>query len=170
MLGTSSSKAGVGKAVSARAIQLHGTCIALPFKTELGVLITGPSGSGKSDLALRLIDQGARLVADDQLLVEARDGRLLARPPETIRGRMEVRHVGVVTVPFVEEAEIRLLVALGGEPARLPEPSYETIAGIALPRLLLKAFEASAPAKIRVAVQALAGPGRGGVTFPVPPR
>lgn len=135
-----------------------------------GVLITGPSGSGKSDLALRLTDGGAVLVADDQILAEAREGRLFARAPEAIRGRMEVRHVGVVCVPFMEEAELRLEIVLGGAPARLPDPAYSTIAGIALPRLAIAAFEASAAAKIRLTIQALMGPDRFGVTFPFPPR
>lgn len=152
-------------------LRLHGTCVALPIGSETaGVLITGPSGSGKSDLALRLIDRGAKLIADDQILVEARGGRLFARAPETIRGRMEVRHVGVVAVPFAEEAEIRLAVALGEEPVRLPEPAWVAVAGADLPRLALKPFEASAPAKIRLAVQALMGSPGLGVTFPFPPR
>jgi len=140
------------------------------FEEVAGVLITGPSGSGKSDLALRLIDQGAKLVADDQILVEGSGGRLFAHAPETIRGRMEVRHVGVVAVPFVEEAQIRLAIALGQEPARLPEPAWVAIAGVDLPLLAIKPFEASAPAKIRLAVQALAVSDRFEVTFPFPPR
>jgi serine kinase of HPr protein (carbohydrate metabolism regulator) len=134
------------------------------------VLITGPPGSGKSDLALRLIDGGAKLVADDQILAEARGGHLFARAPQTIRGRMEVRHVGVLAVPFVEEAEIRLAIVLGEEAARLPEPAYSEVGGVVLPRLVIKAFEASAPAKIRSAVQALMAPPGVGVTFPFPPR
>ncbi|HAQ33260.1 MAG TPA: serine/threonine protein kinase, partial [Rhodospirillaceae bacterium] len=74
---------------------IHGTCVALNGVT---VLLRGPSGSGKSDLALRLIDGGGRLVADDQTLVEIQGERLVATAPETIAGKMEVRGVGVLAV------------------------------------------------------------------------
>ncbi len=146
---------------------VHATCVALTFRQgEAAVLLTGPPGSGKSDLALRLIDGGARLVADDSVYLDARAGHLFARVPPNIRGRMEVRGVGVVALPFQEEAEVRLEVALGAAPARLPEPDFSTYAGIKLPRLVLGAFEASTPAKIRLALEALTVPQQPGVTFP----
>jgi serine kinase of HPr protein (carbohydrate metabolism regulator) len=153
------------------AVRLHATCVVIDAAGgEACVLLTGPSGSGKSDLGLRLIDRGARLIADDQVLVEARGGRLYARAPEAIRGRIEVRGVGVVAVAWQEEAELRLQIALGGLPVRLPEPSFARISGIALPHLTLTGFEASATAKVRQAVVAiLAGP-QPGVTFPFAPQ
>ena len=150
--------------------RLHGTCVMLAFPAgQAGVIFTGPPGSGKSDLALRLIDSGARLVADDQIVIEARGGRLFAQAPEAIRGRIEVRGVGVVAVPFAAEVEVRLQIALGREGARLPEPAFAALAGVRVPQLLLNAFEASAAAKVRLALLALMVPPSPGVTFPFAP-
>ncbi|MHA1114324.1 MAG: HPr kinase/phosphorylase, partial [Alphaproteobacteria bacterium] len=84
---------------------VHATCVSL---WGAGILLRGPSGSGKSDLALRLIDGGAVLVADDQVSLELRDGGLFASPPAATAGKLEVRGVGIVTVPFDEEAPMRL--------------------------------------------------------------
>lgn len=122
----------------------------------LGVLIRGPSGSGKSDLALRLIDAGARLVADDQTAVEARDGRLWASPPASIAGKLEVRGLGIVAVPFAPSAALGLAVDLvpADRIERLPEPGTTVLLGVVIPILLLVPFEASAPAKLRLAVAA----------------
>lgn len=149
--------------------RLHGTCVALVLpQGDAGVLFTGPPGSGKSDLALRLIDAGARLVADDQIELEARGGHLFARAPASIRGRMEARGVGVVAVACVPEAEVHLEIALGAAGARLPEPAFVTRAGVKLPCLTLNGFEASTAAKVRLAVSALMVPKPPGVTFPFP--
>lgn len=122
----------------------------------LGVLIRGPSGSGKSDLALRLIDAGARLVADDQTALEARDGRLWASPPASIAGKLEVRGLGIVAVPFAPSAALGLAVDLvpADRIERLPEPGTTVLLGVVLPILPLVPFEASAPAKLRLAVAA----------------
>jgi len=119
-----------------------------------GVLIRGPAGSGKSDLALRLIDGGARLVADDQTAIERRGGHLVARAPASIAGRIEVRGVGILRLAAVAEAVLALVVDLvpPGEVDRLPDPNYVEIQGVSLPRLVLAPFEASAPAKLRLAV------------------
>jgi serine kinase of HPr protein (carbohydrate metabolism regulator) len=94
---------------SAAATLLHATCVAIDGR---GVLIMGPSGAGKSDLGLRLIDQGATLVADDCTLVRDVGGDLLARAPANIAGRIEVRGVGIVTMSYVEDVAISLVVAL----------------------------------------------------------
>jgi serine kinase of HPr protein (carbohydrate metabolism regulator) len=141
---------------------LHGTCVAIG---DRGVLLTGPSGSGKSDLALRLIEDGgvpaARLVADDRVRLALADGRLVASPPPTIAGRLEVRGLGIVRVPHVEQAEVALLIELV-EPAevrRWPDRDTVSFLGTAVPRLRLAAFQASAPAKIRAALKAF---GEGG--------
>ena len=128
---------------------LHAGCIAIGGR---GVLIAGRSGSGKSDLALRLIDRGARLVSDDYTLVEARGGRLYARAPETIAGRMEIRGVGIVDMESLPEAALCLHLDLEAPPARLPEPGSIVIAGLFVPSLPFSALEASAPIRLEAAL------------------
>ena len=142
---------------------VHGTCLVIG---GCGVLILGPSGSGKSDLALRLIDQPgrgtgleamtARLVADDQVVITKRDGRLFAAPPPALAGLMEVRGVGIVTVDFVSEAALGLAVRLAeaGTIERLPDPrqSQYVLLGLTLPAIAVDAAAASAPARIRTGV------------------
>ena len=125
------------------------------------VLIAGRSGSGKSDLALRLIDRGALLVADDYTRVEGRDGRLIASAPPQIAGRIEVRGVGIVELACAPEGAVALLVDLDGAVERLPEEPLPTTAfeGVAIPTIGLSAFEASAPIKVE---QALRRHGLGG--------
>lgn len=133
---------------------LHATAVALYFPDGWrAALITGASGAGKSDLCLRLLAAGARLISDDRTLVWASGGRLWARAPETLKDMVEVRGVGLMAAPALRLAPIGLLVALDGPPAeRLPEPQYETLQGIAVRRLRLEAFEASAPAKFHLAL------------------
>lgn len=135
-------------------VQIHASCVAID---GLALLLRGPSGAGKSDLALRLVDDGARLVADDRvdLIADGRGG-LLARCPQTISGLMEVRGLGVLPVPFVESAPLALVVDLGEEVERLPHPGVEIIAGVALPHIILNPFHTSTPAKLRLAMAALA--------------
>ena len=128
---------------------LHAGCIAIGGR---GVLIAGRSGSGKSDLALRAIDRGARLVSDDYTIVAARDGRLFARAPETIAGRMEVRGIGIVEMEALAEAPLCLHVDLDSPPERLPQPERVEIAGLSLPSLDFSALEASAPIKLEAAL------------------
>lgn len=127
---------------------VHGTCVDLDGR---GILLRGPSGSGKSDLALRLIDSGARLVADDQVELR-RDGRqVLARSPMAIAGRIEIRGLGIVPLPHVETAPLRAVVDLVAPQAveRMPEPRMVTLLDIELPAVSLAPFEASAVAKLR---------------------
>ncbi|KZD12296.1 HPr kinase/phosphorylase [Oceanibaculum pacificum] len=135
---------------------VHATAIALNGRA---VLLCGPSGSGKSDLALRAIEAGAVLVADDQTRLRRQGDRLIAECPETIRGRLEVRGIGIVDMPTRERVPVALVVDLVA-PARmerLPERRSREYLGIAVPLLLLSPFEASAPAKLRLAVARLAG-------------
>ncbi len=96
-------------------MQIHASCVA---REGAGVLLLGPSGSGKSDLALRLLDRGFMLVADDR--VEIVNG--MARPPARLAGLLEVRGLGVVRLPYVHEARVALAVELGTNGPRLPEP------------------------------------------------
>ena len=89
--------------------QIHATTI---YIDGSGVLLSGPSGSGKSDLALRLIDGGARLVADDRTDLALADGRLVASAPREIAGRMEVRGLGVLEKDAVPQTVLTLVVEL----------------------------------------------------------
>lgn len=134
---------------------LHATAIAVG---GAGVLLLGPPGIGKSDLALRLIDRGAILIADDRVLAPVVDGRLLLSPPATIAGLLEVRGVGLVRLPFCRTAAALLAIDLAGssaeEPPRLPEPQTRLIAGLSLPCLALRPFDASTPLKVELAVAA----------------
>lgn len=123
---------------------LHATCVEW---FGLGVLIRGKSGAGKSDLALRLIDAGAVLVADDQVLLE--NG--IASAPARLQGLLEVRGFGIVKLPFAETTAIALTVDLcsADEIERLPDRFDEI--------MRLDPFCASAVAKIKLALQTIAG-------------
>ncbi len=143
-------------------MNLHATCIAI---NRLGVLLRGPSGSGKSDLALRLIDQStdAILVADDRVDVNARDGGLYACAPGAIAGLLEVRGLGVMRVPHAADAKLALIVDLtdAANILRLPDALFEEMLGVQLPRIRLAPFEASAPAKLRQALRNVVMPETG---------
>ena len=109
---------------------IHATCIAL---NNRGILLTGASGSGKSDLALRMIlEKGAVLVADDRTDIRRGANRPVASCPETIKGLLEVRGVGIVTPPAQAETEVFLvaeLVSSLAEIERLPAPETTLICG-----------------------------------------
>ncbi len=132
---------------------IHATCVSL---SGAGVLLRGPSGCGKSDLALRLIDAGALLVADDRVAIELVGGVPWGACPPALAGLLEVRGVGILPVPWVGAAPLALVVDLvpPGEVERLPGPATADVAGISLPSLRLAPFEASAPAKLRLALGA----------------
>jgi len=131
-------------------VTLHASCVAIRGR---GVLLTGASGAGKSDLALRLIDRGAILVGDDGIVIEARGGRLHARPGPNIEGQMEVRGIGIVAFPW-EEAPLALAVALDQPVPRMPEEllPVRLIEGLTLPMVALDPFEMSAPVKVEKAL------------------
>ena len=129
---------------------IHATCVAYEGRA---VLILGPSGSGKSDLALRLFDRGFSLVSDDQTIVHKDRHRLVASAPATIKGRMEVRGLGIVEVEAAPDSEIALAVELTAEVPRMPEAGLERkVLGIAVPLVRLDAMSASAPAKVALAL------------------
>lgn len=135
---------------------IHATCVFFGDAEPVSaVLLRGPSGSGKSDLALRLIAQGARLVADDQVWLKARAGVLYARPPAETAGMIEVRGVGIVNFEPFYDAPVRLVADLVQHEnvERLPEKAYHVVQGVRLRRIALCAFDASAPVKLRLALE-----------------
>ena len=117
------------------------------------VLIAGPSGSGKSDLALRLLDRGFTLVSDDQTIVRKDGERLLASAPPTIAGKLEIRGIGIVEMERTDDVPIALIVELTGDIQRLPDDSRDRpILGIRLPIVTIDAMTASAPSKVALAL------------------
>lgn len=133
---------------------LHATCVAIGGRA---VLLAGISGIGKSDLALRLIDRGAVLVSDDYTLIKRIDGKLLATAPATIAGKMEVRGLGIVAMPFVADAPVALVVDLFDMVDRMPlEPVHRTIAGLPVAVVKVAPREASAPLKVELALRRVA--------------
>jgi len=137
---------------------VHATCVALRAgRSWHGILLRGPSGAGKSDLALRLVEGGGRLVADDQTALVPQGSGLVATPPGTLAGLLEVRGVGIVKLGrtrLLARARIALLVDLvpPDRIERLPDPARETLLGVDLPLVALAPFEASAPAKLHLAL------------------
>ncbi len=123
-----------------------------------GALIEGPSGIGKSDLALRALDAGFRLVADDRVVVFASGGRPYGKAPETLAGLLEVRGLGVIDAAALPFCEIALVIRCVEDPVaveRLPDPRSVTITGVSVPVFDLWPREPSAPLKIRRMMQSL---------------
>lgn len=132
---------------------LHASAVASEGRA---VLITGPSGSGKSDLALRLLDRGFDLVSDDQTVLKRAGDRLLAAAPATIAGKLEIRGIGIVEVPALTDVPVALVVALTSDMDRLPDDSRERpILGIGVPLVTIDALTASAAAKVVIALDRL---------------
>jgi serine kinase of HPr protein (carbohydrate metabolism regulator) len=132
---------------------LHASTVALNGRA---VLIAGPSGSGKSDLALRLLDRGFTLVSDDRTIIRKEGERLIASAPETIKGKLEVRGVGIVDVETVADVPIALVVELTCDVQRMPDDSRERqILGAGIPLVNIDAMTASAPSKVAMALDRL---------------
>lgn len=129
---------------------LHVSCVA---RDGRAILISGRSGSGKSDLALRLVDRGAILVSDDYTIVRRVDGKLIATAPSTIQGKIEVRGVGILHFPTATDVPASLFVDLERDVERLP-PAHESIkiCGVEVPLIAANALEASAPVKVEAAL------------------
>ncbi len=134
--------------------RVHGSAVAIGGR---GVLILGASGSGKSDLALRLIDRGATLIADDQVELTPRAGRLHACALAILHGRIEVRGIGIVDVDATR-ATLALAVDIDRLPERMPGPETIRLHGVELPLIALAPFAASAPIKVELALKRLGLP------------
>lgn len=150
---------------------IHATAVAIAGRA---VLLVGRPGAGKSDLALRLIDRGARLIADDQVVLDAGPHGLVAAAPGAIAGLIEVRGVGIVAVDPAGPTPVALLVDLEAEPERLPERATRRVAGREVPVIALRPFEASAPLKVERALSAaglaIEAPAVASPASPVEPR
>ncbi len=131
---------------------VHATAVMIE---EKGVLLRGPPRSGKSDLALRLINDGAILIADDRTALTLRDGAVIAQCPASIAGQLEVRGIGIVDLPYIEEAALSMIVDLvsSDQVDRLPAQHMEELLGCRISSITLAPFEASAPAKIKMAIR-----------------
>ena len=132
---------------------IHASTVSLDGRA---VLITGPSGSGKSDLTLRLLDRGFVLVSDDQTIVKKTGTRLTASAPPTIRGKLEIRGVGIVTMEQIDDQPVALVVELTSEIQRLPDDSRERpVLGVPVPLISVDATTASAASKVTLALDRL---------------
>ena len=131
---------------------IYASCVAFG---DDGVLILGESGSGKSDLALRLINDGAKLVADDRCEVFNQNQILIAKAPETIKGLIEARGIGIIKLEYQEQAEIKLVIRLSTQDKiqRLPEIKTSKICDIDIKEFLLYPFEVSTTAKIKLVLK-----------------
>jgi len=135
---------------------IAGTCVAMDGR---GVLLRGPSGAGKLDLAIRLMESGARLVADDQVFIEIENEHLVASAPEAVRGMIEARGLGVLQVVSAPPTPLVAVIDLvpADEIDRMPDPASVEIESVPLPLFRLAPFEPSALAKVRLAVRLATG-------------
>lgn len=150
---------------------IHASCVrlgragsVLGAPRDAAVLLLGESGSGKSDMALRLIALGAELVADDRVDLFVSRGKLMARAPRRIRGLIEIRGLGIMEIPYTEQARVALAAQLVRKAVeRLPRHDvYVPPAAVALPAparpplIHIAAFEISAAQKLIAAAAAFA--------------
>jgi serine kinase of HPr protein (carbohydrate metabolism regulator) len=137
----------------AASLLLHASAVAIDGS---GIVLSGPSGSGKSDLALRLIAAGAVLIADDQLTVVADDGIVWLSAPRALHGRLHVHGLGILTFPTAENIPLRLWVEASERVEPLPsQRQFRTVAGVPVPLLPLRLTNASTPVKIALAIRRL---------------
>ena len=131
--------------------RVYGTCVALVGEA---ILFRGPSGSGKSDLALRVIEAGGKLVADDQTILTREGNRLVATCPDSISGQLEIRGIGIVPVETVHRAPLSLVLDMvpPEQVERFPKPGYCRYLDVTVPMLPFAPFEVAATAKVRLAL------------------
>lgn len=133
-------------------LTVHGTSVSID---KTGILITGKPGSGKSSLALQLIDRGALLVSDDQTIITHENDHLFLSPPPNIKGLVEVRGVGICTFPFENKSRLSLCVELceGEELERLPDPHFVEYHGVKIPLLKLNKKDPLGMIKVELKVK-----------------
>tara|TARA_B100000963_G_C22546082_1_gene634499 strand:- start:21 stop:449 length:429 start_codon:yes stop_codon:yes gene_type:complete len=128
--------------------KFHSTSVVIE---DLGILIRGQSGIGKSDLALRLIDSGATLISDDLTICKKIGDYLYLYPHSKTKGLLEVREIGIMTVPYVENIKLTLVVELvEQEFERIPKMMSCNIFGIKFPKIKIFGKSSSAVAKIKI--------------------
>lgn len=137
----------------------HASCVLLPDCKMAGILVTGPAQSGKSSLALQLLESGGLLVSDDQTLVKPGSSGLIATAPEALAGLIEIHGYGIVQVPpeqIAPAATLALSVTIIPPELpleRLPEQSAQQILSVKLPHLALRPYDPASVAKIRAVLR-----------------
>lgn len=130
---------------------VHGTAL---IWHEKGLLLKGSSGSGKSDLALRLIDKGARLIADDQVLLTLKEKSIVMSCPSEIKGKIEAFGLGILNCKMIaHEAPLFLVCALKSRVKRLFKLRTETIETLAIPKIYIDPFWPSVSEKLSLFLQ-----------------
>lgn len=128
--------------------RLHATSVAIE---DNGVAIFGDPGSGKSDLALRLIDSGATLISDDITVFSKSEKNINLFGIENTKGLLEVREVGIITVPYVEGIKLKLVVRLTDRVIeRIPKKNQINLLGLKFPKLEINGKNSSSVAKVKV--------------------
>lgn len=132
-------------------LKLHATAVEV---SGSAILIRGTSGSGKSDLALRLIDRGATLISDDIVIVTRQGESLLLNSPTKLAGKLEVRSLGILEYDHISGIALKLIIDLTEYPDRFPlDQQIGNLLGIAVPSCTLNAKEASAAIKVELALR-----------------
>ncbi len=130
--------------------KVHSTSVVIE---DAGVMITGKSGFGKSDLALRLIDSGATLISDDVTICEKIGDSIFLFPPNETKGLLEVREIGIMTVPYIENIKLSLFVELvETEIERLPQKSFKKLLNIKINKIKIQGKNSSSVAKIKLKI------------------
>ena len=128
--------------------RLHATSVAIE---DNGLAIFGDPGSGKSDLALRLIDSGATLISDDITVFSKLEKNINLFGIENTKGLLEVREVGIITVPYVEGIKLKLVVRLSDKVIeRIPKKNQINLLGLKFPKLEINGKNSSSVAKVKV--------------------
>jgi serine kinase of HPr protein (carbohydrate metabolism regulator) len=132
---------------------VHASTVAIQGRA---VLLTGASGAGKSDLALRLIDRGFTLVSDDQTVLTNNGDQLVASAPANIAGKLEVRGIGIVPAETTENVPVALIVELTSDVPRLPEDGRKRqFLGVGVPLISVDPMTASAASKVALGLDRL---------------